>query len=98
MVRRPAGRLFCARETDRKSSKRQSTLDTSQHCATQLFTHRHVSDLLNSAFANLTSLAKELINLSKETGNLEPTISTDEIQPLAHAAILPNGSPFDSRF
>lgn len=70
MVRRPVGRLFCVRETGRKSSKRQSILDTGQHCATQPFTHRHVSDLLNSAFANLTSLAKELINLSKETGDI----------------------------
>ena len=94
----PCGRLFCARETDRKRAKRQPTLDTSRYHTTPPFTHRHTSDLLSSAFANLTSLAKELINLGKEAGNLEPTISTDEIQPLAHAAILPNGSPFDSRF
>ena len=98
MIEAPCGAPLFVRETDRKRAKRQPTPDTSQHCATQPFTHRHVSDLLNSAFANLTSLAKELINLSKETGDLEPTISTDEIQLLAHAAILPNGSPFDSRF
>lgn len=62
--------------------------------------HRHTSDLLSSSSADLTTLIKELIDLGKKAGNLKPTISTDEIQPLAHAAILPNGSghPFDSRF
>lgn len=81
-----------------KKSKRQATPDTSRYRTTPPFTHRHTSDLLSSSSVDLTTLIKELINLSKKAGNLEPTISTDEIQPLAHAAILPNGSPFDSRF
>ena len=99
-MRRPAGRLLGVRETDRKSSKRQPTTDTSRYRTTLSFTHRHTSDLLSSSSADLTPLIKELINLSKKSGNFEPTISTGEIQPLAHAAILPNGSshPFESRF
>ena len=95
MARRPAGRLFCARETDRKKTKRQPTPDTSRYRTTPPFTHRHTSDLLNSSSADLTSLIKELINPSKETDNWSrqspQTKSSPSLMPQSSlmAAVMP---------